>query len=358
MRTGSLSFKCVLICTMALANAFTGLADEPPAAVRAWLGPQVWQRDAAEPVLALGAPGEFDDTHIFAPTVAREDGRYRMWYCGSQGFAHDLAPVRTRDERVFRLGLAESSDGIRFQRHAGPVLELPTPRRSIVTPTILRDARGKPVREDGKLRMWFTSATLGGGGAPHAIQQAVSVDGTQWTDVSPIQISRAYCPTVLKTSDGYTMWYTEPGRYPWVIRHATSPDGSTWTVTEQPVLKISQPWEHDLQIYPCVLFTEGMYLMWYASYLEKNHETTAIGFAVSTDGITWHKHPQNPILRPDPTRAWESHYVSSHSVIQLDDGRFRIWYSSRKAPPFQNLYFALNTVVWSGRETAVENGRQ
>jgi predicted GH43/DUF377 family glycosyl hydrolase len=339
----------ILTLLASLVSASVCSAQEPPAEVRAWLGPQEWKRDADGPVLSLGAEGAFDDTHIFAPTVVREEGRYRMWYCGSQGFAHDLAPMRTRDERVFRLGLAESDDGVRFRRHVGPVMELPTPRLSLVTPTVLRDARGQPLREDGKLRMWFTSATLGGGGPPHAIQQAYSVDGVQWTDVSAVQIARAYCPSVVKTPQGYSLWYTEPGRYPWIIRHATSADGNTWTVTEQPVLAISQPWEHDLQIYPCVLHVDGVYLMWYASYLQKNHETTAIGFAASTDGITWHKHPQNPVLRPDPDRAWESHYVSSHSVMQLDDGRFRIWYASRKAPPFQNLYFALNTAVWSGK---------
>jgi hypothetical protein len=326
-----------------------GRAEDVLAAVRPWLGPQAWKRDVDGPVLSLGADGAFDDTHIFAPTIGRENGRYRLWYCGSQGFAHDLAPVRTSDERVFRLGLAESDDGLHFQRHAGPVLELATPRRSIVTPTILRDAHGNVLREEGLLRMWFTSATLGGGGPPHALQQASSVDGIQWTDVSPIQLSRAYCPAVVKTADGYRLWYTEPGRYPWVIRHAASSDGRQWTVTEQPVLTISQPWEHDLQIYPCVLRIDGVFLMWYASYLEKNHETTGIGFAVSTDGITWHKHPQNPVLRPDPSRPWESHYVSSHSVLQLDDGRFRIWYASRKAPPFHNLYFAINTAIWEGK---------
>jgi hypothetical protein len=32
--------------------------------------------------------------------------------------------------------------------------------------------------------------------------------------------------------------------------------------------------------------------------------------------------------------------------MQLDDGRFRIWYASRKAPPFHNLYFAINSAVW------------
>jgi predicted GH43/DUF377 family glycosyl hydrolase len=340
---------CRLTAGILLISATTCCADEPPTELQAWLGPQEWKRDAEGPVLSLGTAGAFDDTHIFAPTVVREDGKYRMWYCGSQGFAHDLAPMRTRDERVFRLGLAVSDDGLHFERQAGPVLELPTPKRSIVTPTVLRDAHGRPLREDGRLRMWFTSATLGGGGPPHAIQEALSTDGVMWTDVSPVQIERAYCPTVVKTEQGYRLWYTEPGRYPWLIRHATSPDGRAWTVTEKPVLTISQAWEHDLQIYPCVLVVDGIYLMWYASYLEKNHATTAIGFAASNDGLTWHKHPDNPVLRPDPARPWESHYVSSHSVLQLEDGRFRIWYASRKAPPFHNLYFAINTAVWAGR---------
>lgn len=191
--------------------------------------------------------------------------------------------------------------------------------------------------------MWFTSATLGGGGAPHSIQQALSQDGLRWTDVSDVQIARAYCPAVIKTDSGYRMWYTEPGKYPWQIRHASSQDGIAWNVTEQPVLRISQDWEHDLQIYPCVLLVDGVYLMWYASYLDAEHQKTAIGFAASIDGIRWHKHPENPVLRPDSNRAWESHYVSSHSVMQLDDGQFRIW---RKSPPFQNLYFAINTAVW------------
>jgi predicted GH43/DUF377 family glycosyl hydrolase len=210
----------------------------------------------------------------------------------------------------------------------------------------LRDEQGAIVRESNTMRMWFTSVTIGGGGQTQAIQQARSIDGSIWTDVLPIELSRAYAPSVLKTDKGYELWYTEPGRYPWNMRHARSQDGIQWKLTEKPVLEVSQPWEHDLQIYPCVLRIDGVYLMWYASYLEKNHETTGIGFAASLDGIQWHKHPDNPVLRPDPQRPWESHYVSSHSVLRLDDGSFRIWYASRKAPPFHNLYFAINTAVW------------
>ncbi len=330
----------IVFVVTSMANA------EPPAEVKHWLQSQQWQRDTTGPVLPLGQAGEFDDAHIFAPTVARENGKYWLWYCGSQGFAHDVAPTRTRDERHFRLGLATSDNGREFVRHAGPIFELGTPRLSILTPCVLRDEAGNALRENGLLRMWFTSNTIGGGGQGHAIQQAVSEDGIHWKDVSAIQLSRAYAPAVLKTHKGYELWYTEPGRYPWNIRHAHSQDGQKWRVTEKPVLEISQAWEHDLQIYPCVLRCEGIYLMWYASYLHKNHEMTGIGFAASLDGIHWHKHPDNPVLRPDPSRAWESHYVSSHSVMRLDDGRFRIWYASRKAPPFHNLYYALNTAIW------------
>src|SRR4029077_2144230 len=70
------------------------------------------------------------------------------------------------------------------------------------------------------------------------------------------------------------------------------------------------------------------------------------GFAASTDGLRWHKHPQNPVLRPDPVRPWESNYVGSGCVMRLGDGSFRYWYASRKAPPFVNLYFAINTARW------------
>lgn len=325
------------------------LDDTADAELRRWLGPQVWQRDAEGPILSLGEAGQFDDTHIFAPSVARDEGRFLLWYCGSRGFAHDLAKVRKPDERVFKLGLATSSDGKRFQRHmANPVFALDDPKRSILTPSVLRNADGSILREAGKMRMWFSSGTLGGGGRVQAIQETSSTDGIHWSEPSPVEIERAYAPTVIKTDVGYEMWYTVPGSYPWLMNHARSDDGKQWQVTPQPVLKVTQEWEHLLQIYPNVMKIGKVYLMWYASYLTSDRETTAIGFAASTDGVTWHKHPRNPVLRPDPARSWESHYVSSHSVMRLPDGSFRIWYASRKAPPFNNLYYALNTAHWTG----------
>ena len=75
---------------------------------------------------------------------------------------------------------------------------------------------------------------------------------------------------------------------------------------------------------------------------------TAIGFAASQDGIHWHKHPENPVLQPRDDRPWESNYVGNSSVIREPDGKFRMWYASRKKPPFLNLYFALNSATWAG----------
>ena len=101
-------------------------------------------------------------------------------------------------------------------------------------------------------------------------------------------------------------------------------------------------------LYPAVLKANDVYLMWYGSYdTAVRRQTTAIGFAASSDGVNWHKHPKNPVIRPDPDRAWESNYVGSGSVLRLADGSFRYWYASRKKPPFENLYFAINTARWS-----------
>src|SRR5256885_11680028 len=90
-------------------------ASEIPPQLAKWLAPQTWQRDAEGPIVSLGDAGQFDDMHIFAPAVAEENGRFLLWYSGSSG---------TPGNRVFRLGLATSSDGKRFEKHAAnPVLQ-------------------------------------------------------------------------------------------------------------------------------------------------------------------------------------------------------------------------------------------
>ena len=316
----------------------------PPksSSIESWLGPQNWQKRRAGPVIALGAQGAFDDMHVFAPSVVLENGIYRLWYPGSRGTVAD---------RIFRVGLATSSDGIRFDKaDQNPVYSFGE-RKSIVTPTVLRDTDAAPIRENGQLRMWFTSVDFRDG--VHRLHDAVSSDGLEWSDPSESLLENAYAPSVIKDGLIYRMWYTDVGVASWTIRHASSPDGKRWDVTPEPVLTVEQDWEHRRLFYPTVVKVDGLYLLWYASYWIEAPEAdkTAIGFAVSEDGIHWRRNPYNPVLRPDPDLPWESHYNSSQSVMRLADGAWRIWYGSRKEPPFVNKYFAIATATWSGPDS-------
>ena len=308
----------------------------------AWMQEQHWQRDADEPCLALGEPGRFDDTHIFAPCVAFEDGTYFMWYCGSRGAVAD---------RVFRLGLATSTDGVNFVRHpASPVCSFATGTRSVLTPALLRRADGAHLRENGRLRLWFSSCDFPSGDPRHTLHQAASADGVHWDEPSAAQLENVYAPTVIKEDGVYRMWYVDVLRDPWCLRYAESADGTRWKVEADPVLELGQEWERQRLFYPTVLKAGDCYLMWYGSYSQHGSEEmkTALGLAVSADGLSWHKSPSNPVFGPDASRSWESHYTTSQTVLRLAQDEWRIWYASRPAPPFVHKYFAIGTARWNG----------
>ena len=314
-------------------------AAEPPDKLKPWLTvKQEWRRDTEKQIIALGQHGEFDDTHIFAPMVAREKSGFWLWYCGSTGRVA---------ERVFHLGLATSRDGRVFKKHAdNPVYRFGDGKHSVLTPALLRNPDGSTLRENGNLRMWFSSTWFAGGNGLHTLRESTSADGLRWSQPSPPLLKHIYAPTVIKTGDLFQMWYTDVSVGQWQFRHATSRDGHKWQVTKEPILKIDQAWESKRLFYPQVIRLEGVYLMWYGSYWTERRSTTALGLAASVDGKTWHKHPRNLVFTPDPTRPWESHYTTSHCVMRLPDGSLRLWYASRKTPPFRNKYFAINTALW------------
>lgn len=316
-------------------------APPVPGELRPWLTNQNWVRDTDGPVIELGKTGAFDDTHLFAPCVSFEDDRYSLWYCGSQGSVKN---------RVFQMGLATSGDDIHFQKAAtNPVFNFGDNRHSILTPTLLRSPDGQTLREAGQLRMWFSSTDFQDQTGLHELYETTSADGIHWEKPGNAELKHVYAPTILKTGRTYQMWFTDVSSEPWHFKHASSLDGKRWRVSPDPVLVIDQNWESGRLFYPTVLKIDDVYLMWYGSYWTERKNTTALGFAVSIDGLKWYKHPDNPVLKPAPDRAWESHYVTSQSVMRLPGNRLRIWYASRKQPPFVNKYFAINTAVWNAK---------
>lgn len=303
---------------------------------------QDWQRGADSPILPLGPEGAWDSQHIMAPCVIFEDGLFRLYYTGASSGV---------SERMNKLGLATSTNGVHFTRHpASPLLSLAHEETQLLTPAILRTPDGRPHREEGKLRMWLSARTAEPvNGATHRLLEATSEDGIAW-DLDPTsQLLHAYAPTVIIEDGRYRMWYADVENEGWPIRTATSQDGKTWEVNPEPSLVADQPWEEKEKygrlIYPFVLKIEGRYGMWYgAFYQDAIH--TAIGFATSKDGIHWTKDSRNPVLRPEASRSFESHYTTSQTVLPAQGG-FRIWYASRTAPPFTHKYFALCTAFWA-----------
>jgi predicted GH43/DUF377 family glycosyl hydrolase len=329
---------CVIVSTVWFHSL---VADEVDPELQRWLAPQEWVRDTEGPVISLGAEGTFDDQHIFAPCVAREGGRFSLWYCGSQGTVVD---------RVFGLGLAIGPDGRAFEKHSGnPVLAFADRRHSVLTPTLLANLDGTPIHENGKLRIWLSGTDFHDKSALHTLHESSSDDGIRWSQPSQAQLKGVYAPTVIKEGDLYRLWYTDVSKNPWVIGYAESGDGKAWKVESTAVMKVDQPWELDRLFYPTVRKVDGVFLMWYGSYWKgQGAQKTALGFAVSRDGRYWTKSPHNPVFRPDEMRTWESHYVTSQSVIRNDDGSWRMWYASRTKPPFTHKYFAVGTAKWAG----------
>jgi len=353
IRWQAISMKSKVSLVVTLAGILTSVsldvrADNPDAELQRWLAPQQWTRDTEGPVLSLGQQGSFDDQHIFAPCVGRLEGRCFLWYCGSRG---------TVEDRVFGLGLATGNDGRHFDRHAGnPVLKFADERHSVLTPTLLVDGSGSPIREGGKLRMWFSSTDFHDKSSLHTLHESASEDGIHWSPPSAALLKHVYAPTVLKVGDTYRLWFTDVSRSPWLIRYGESSDGRVWRVEPEPVLKLDQEWELSRLFYPTVRKVDEVFLMWYGSYWkDQGSQKTALGFAVSRDGRNWTKSPHNPVFRPALERPWESHYVTSQSLVRQDDGSWRMWYASRTKPPFVHKYYAIGTATWSGPESSIQS---
>ena len=321
-----------------------------------WLKPHDWSRDGATPVLSLGEKGKFDDQHIFAPHVIYQEGEYWMYYSGSQrcvdagtykGVAKDPKQPEKSDQRLFKLGLAKSKDGVHFTRFSTePVFSFGDDIHSIVTAAILKNPDGSVHRENGKLRMYFAAVDFPLGTYKHYLYETTSSDGTHWAKPTLV-MEDAYAPCVIKENGKYRMWYSWIDKHPWHTSHAESDDGTHWKLTEKPCIVMDQKWEVKDQVYPMVIKADGVYLMMYGCYWADDKHT-ALGFAVSTDGLNWTKHPDNPTFRPEPAHDWESNFTTSQTLMRLPDGSFRLWYAGRRQPPWSNLYFAIGTAHWSG----------
>ena len=188
------------------------------------------------------------------------------------------------------------------------------------------------LKEDGTYRMWYSA-----GNSTHSgIGMALSPDGVNW-DRHPgnpliskgpdeYDVDFIFAPTILHDGEGYRMWYTgSDSENVWTVNLATSPDGITWTKhPENPVLRPEEWYEAERVGDPWVVLDEGVYKMWYTCQNRAVNISYGIAYATSGDGITWSKHPGNPVLLAGEEGP-DSGTVRDPCVVRSASG-YEMWY--------------------------------
>lgn len=133
-------------------------------------------------------------------------------------------------------------------------------------------------------------------------------------------------PFVLFDGTEYKMWYAGFDGTKLRIGLATSSDGINWTkYSGNPVLDTGSQgdWDQNNAFSPVVIYDGSKYKMWYAG---SNDTNVRIGMATSSDGISWTKHSENPVLYDGGAGAWDDASIMTRAVI-FDGENYKMWYS-------------------------------
>jgi predicted GH43/DUF377 family glycosyl hydrolase/predicted esterase len=135
-------------------------------------------------------------------------------------------------------------------------------------------------------------------------------------------------PAIIQDGDTVRMWYlgydgNSPLRQ---IGYAWSLDGTIWyRYANNPVISPTYSWENGVVAPCCVIKENNTFKLWYVAN-PKAGLLAAIGYATSTDGINWTKHP-NPVFLPGTSTDWD--YVNVGRLTVINDGdQYLMWYAT------------------------------
>ena len=224
------------------------------------------------PILELGRPGTFDADGIMPSSVIRDGNRVLMYYSGWSRLG-GAVPYNNA------TGLAVSTDdGSTFSRlFEGPILDrAPEEPWSATSPSVVRTPDG--------WHMWYSS-------------------GTDWVDVGG-KLEHIY-----------------------VLKAATSTDGVHWCRDSRPILPVSDAYE--CQTKPSVLFRDGRWHMWFcyrgSRGFREGGQTYRIGYASSVDLRTWTREDAQAGIDVSE-RGWDSQMICYPAVVEVGE-RILLFYN-------------------------------
>ncbi len=135
---------------------------------------------------------------------------------------------------------------------------------------------------------------------------------------------------IIRVQDTLRMWYSGSRTgITFEIGYAWSTNGGiTWTKhPSNPILTPTQSWEGSGGNWPSVNWPYVIYnnQRWEMWYLGGGG--LDIGYATSPDGIQWTKDASNPVLGNGPAGSWDQYSVGWPCVLGPDGvGRFKMWF--------------------------------
>lgn len=249
-----------------------------------------WELVSPDPISSFGERGTWNSTYNEPGAIIFHEGQYHLFVNGYTGAVQNNG-----------VGYRVSDDGITYNWvSTTPILEsanLPNAPLAISATAVL-------VQPDGTWVLYYQNfnslnwprieATIGRATAsnpagPWIADENPVLTGTAGTwDAESV----AYA-SVIPYEDGYVMYYvgsdTEGVER---IGRATSADGITWEKDTNPVFELdAEQGEQAYFVVNQVIYSEGRWIMAY-----KNARHT-VGLAYSSDGITWERDANNPILQ-------------------------------------------------------------
>jgi hypothetical protein len=257
---------------------------------------------AGNPIVVYDAGGDADSS------VRQEE----VVYAGSTYFMYYYRHLTNPDPR--RIDLATSPDGYNYTKYAGnPVLERDVgswDSDQVSFPTVLY--------HDGYFWMYYSSM--------NEVGLAKSTDGYNFTriangiggtskvlekgGVGEFDEYQAVPHTVIYRNDLSQFWMYYRGCNGDLshceIGLATSPDGVNYTkYAGNPIMSYGEVWEGGYVSDVCVFWYDGKWRMFYRGNSGVNNK---IGYAESTDGISWTKSSSNPLLWKS-SAGWDNSFV-------------------------------------------------
>jgi hypothetical protein len=252
---------------------------------------------SASPLLSGGGPEAWDRDLRERGWIAREGGRWYLWYTGSNP---DRDPVR-------RVGLATSDDGLNWTR-------------STANP-LLADAWVEDVCVVKRLGRYLMYAE-GEKDVAHLLESA---DRVRWTRCGPLDIRLATgepisdgprgTPAVWFERGVWHLFYERMDRGVWL---ATGVDGRTFrNVRDEPVLACGpEPYDLHAVAFDQVIRHGGRYYAYYHSSPREDRATWQTCIATSDDLVQWEKYRGNPILPVDPDAPKRSSAMLVHDGLR------------------------------------------